>query len=74
MGCCKDCKFWENMGKNWNVCNRSSWVSPNDPIGDTSLAVYASAHDDSGLDAGIKTGALFGCVGFCNKRKSGLGA
>ena len=69
MGICKDCIYWDKaLGhKNWNTCNLPDWVEYNEKIGDDEIAYYADAHDDSGLDAGIKTGPMFGCIKFEEK-------
>lgn len=68
MGNCKDCRYWEShidmRGRSWNTCEVASWVSRTDTIADNSIAIYADASDDTGLDAGIKTGPLFGCIKF----------
>lgn len=76
MGNCKDCKFWEfrvdMYNKSWNTCEAVAWVDYDSRIGDDSFAIYASASDDSGLEAGLKTGPMFGCNKF-QERCAGLG-
>lgn len=68
IGNCKDCKYWEAhidmRNKQWNSCEAARWVDFDEQIGDTDLAVYADAIDDSGLQCGIKTGPMFGCVKY----------
>ena len=68
MGHCKDCNYWDShvdtRNKSWHTCEASDWVERDATIGDEDLAVYASATDDTGLDAGLKTGPMFGCVKF----------
>ena len=70
---CKDCKFWDarftdsGSGDCWlsdQVENCQSAVSPN------GLAYYAHAYDDLGLESGIKTGPMFGCVNFVQSTKT----
>lgn len=70
---CKDCKYWhkeqEYGGKSWMTCGAVEvFVEREDDIGEAGFALYASAWDDSGLDAGMKTGPLFGCVKFEQKK------
>ena len=68
MGHCKDCKHWEShidtRNRSWHTCEAANWVERDSKIGDDDLAIYADANDDSGLDAGLKTGPMFGCVKF----------
>ncbi len=66
MGNCKDCKHWHvALGhSNWNTCEYPKTVEYDQKIGDAEFAFYADAHDDSGLDYGLKTGPLFGCIKF----------
>lgn len=63
---CKNCRFWEHhvdvRNKEWHTCEMISWVEREEKIGDTGFAIYATAADDHGLDAGLKTGPEFGCV------------
>lgn len=70
MGNCKDCSFWEHhhdvWNKEWDAC-RIDWVDYSEKISENSAAIYADASDDSGLDAGLKTGPMFGCVRFSPK-------
>lgn len=71
MGNCKDCKYWEShfdtRSKTWNTCEYPDWVNYDAKIPEDSISFYADAHDDCGLDAGIKTGSLFGCIKFIQK-------
>lgn len=68
MGNCKDCRHWEHhidmRGKRWSTCNAVEWVAYDASIDERGSAIFADAHDDSGLDAGLKTGPMFGCVQF----------
>lgn len=67
MGNCKDCKYWESYWdgrKTWNTCEVADWVGQTDAIADDAIALYADALDDSGLEAGMKTGPMFGCIKF----------
>ena len=67
MGNCKDCKFWEEHQdgrKEWNTCEAADWVEYGDVIGESDIAIYATALDDTGLMTGLKTGPMFGCVKF----------
>ena len=65
---CKDCKHWDShlntRGKSWNTCEAPNWVGYADKIPDDGFAIYADAHDDSGLECGLKTGPLFSCIKF----------
>ena len=67
-GNCKDCRFWEShtdsWNKTWRTCEAADWVARDDKIADDAFAIYAEALDDSGLEAGMKTGPMFGCVRF----------
>ncbi len=67
MGNCKDCRHWWQHGNEWNTCNAVDWVAFDEPIDASIAAIYADAHDDSGLDAGLKTGPMFGCVQFLQR-------
>jgi hypothetical protein len=72
MNRCKDCRFWEEHGtfppfggkalKTWHECERPEWVAQDATIPDDAIALYADASDDTGLNAGMKTGPLFGCI------------
>lgn len=68
IGYCKDCRFWEShtdmRNKSWNTCEAADWVDRGQKIADDGLAIYADASDDSGLEAGMKTGPMFGCIRF----------
>jgi hypothetical protein len=65
---CKDCKYWEThtdcRGKSWSTCEAAPWVGRSYKISDDSFAIYADASDDSGLECGLKTGPMFGCIKF----------
>ena len=68
MGNCKDCRWWQHhtdvYNKSWADCAAADWVDRDSRIGDADMAVYAEASDDHGLNAGLKTGPMFGCVQF----------
>ncbi|NUX58681.1 hypothetical protein [Paraburkholderia youngii] len=68
MGRCKDCKYWEShtdmRNKSWQTCEAPQWVDYAAKIGDADFAIYADASDDTGLQAGLKTGPMFGCIKF----------
>lgn len=68
MGNCKNCEYWEAHsdlpGLQWNTCEAPNLVNRADKIEDDTFALYANAHDDSGLEWGLKTGPMFGCVKF----------
>jgi hypothetical protein len=53
--------------KTWNTCEVVAWVGYSDKIADDAVAIYADANDDSGLEAGMKTGPMFGCIKFFPK-------
>ena len=65
---CKDCKYWENhtdmWKKSWNTCEAVNWVDRDEKIGENEFAVYADCSDDHGLNVGLKTGPMFGCIKF----------
>jgi len=65
MGNCKDCKKYDKRGQ---FCNAAYWVEPREKLATDALAFYANAHDDSGLEAGVKTGPMFGCIKFQPKK------
>ncbi len=73
MGNCKDCKFWESYqsmfgGKNWTECSFVGNVdSANMPVDEDSFSVFANCDDDSGLNSGLLTGPMFGCIKFQQK-------
>lgn len=73
-GHCKDCKYWEthvdDWNKQWTTCEAVSWVDYAEKIPEDGLAIYADANDDSGLDAGLKTGPMFGCVKFSARKNN----
>ena len=60
---CKDCKYWDRA-YNPGECNGVTWVYKKEKINDNAAGYYADASDDNGLDAGFRTGPLFGCVTF----------
>lgn len=66
MGNCKDCKHWHvALGHStWNTCEYPDTVPYDHKIADDDVALYADAHDDSGLEHGMKTGPMFGCIKF----------
>ena len=59
---CKNCKSWSKYDK---TCYKAEWDGT---LKDNELTYYADAHDDSGLEAGVKTGPNFGCVLFTPKK------
>lgn len=66
---CKDCKHWEyhedNWGGKWHECGAvDSDKQAAGDVKDADFVVYAEAHDDSGMQSGLKTGPLFGCIKF----------
>ena len=68
-GYCKDCKFWRTSEKAFSnktvsECDRLNWADRYETIGDDEAAIYADATDESGLEAGLKTGPMFGCIKF----------
>jgi len=71
-GNCKDCRYWERhidiRNKKFSTCGRVDWVDYADKIPEDGAAIYAYASDDSGMEVGLKTGPLFGCVKFQPKR------
>lgn len=69
---CKDCKHWGHpMQKyrdpNGNECLKVVWMGgrpyDNTPL-KNGIILEAYATDDTGLDAKVSTGPLFGCVNF----------
>jgi hypothetical protein len=68
MGNCKDCQYWDldtyNWNTSWSICACVDDVRYSEKIDASSFAMYADAHDDSGLEYGLKTGPMFGCVKF----------
>lgn len=73
MGNCKDCKFWEyfqdTRGRKWHECHRVSWLDFDVKVEESNFAIYAHSSDDYGLEAGLKTGPMFGCVQFVSKKR-----
>ncbi len=70
MGHCKDCKYWEahfDGRKTWHTCEGADCATYDQKIFDDSFAIYAEALDDSGLQYGLKTGPMFGCIKFEQK-------
>lgn len=70
MGHCKDCHYWEQgtdrYGKKYvyGYCDRVAWMDRFDKVPDDGFVIHADASDDTGLDAGLKTGPMFGCTQF----------
>ena len=60
MGNCMHCRNWDIDDQTCRV----DWVDQGADIGQADMAIYASASDDHGLVAGLKTGPMFGCVQF----------
>lgn len=70
---CKDCRFWEShteRNKTWTTCGKVTEVWFSDKINENDFAVYSRADDDSGLESGLKTGPMFGCLKFEKKETS----
>lgn len=71
MGNCKDCRHWETHKDQrnviWNECSHIDWKNKGENIKHDSAAIYAYASDDSGLNTGLMTGPLFGCINFKEK-------
>lgn len=75
-GNCKDCQYWrhhvDGYGAAWNECEGVDSTGLEDPVLNADFAIYAEAHDTSGLQVGLKTGPMFGCVQFkLNTEKNG---
>lgn len=72
MNTCKNCRHWEHIttmeGKQYTECNAVNWADRYDKIEGNNFAVYGDAADDTGLDAGLKTGPDFSCVQFRPKQ------
>ena len=68
---CKDCVYWESHTdvylKSWNTCEAANWTMCHEEISEDGIYVYADASDDSGLEAGLMTGPLFGCIKFIRR-------
>lgn len=62
MGYCKDCKFWGVVYS--GVCDKEKRIQ-SDP--ESTFEIEAFALDDSGLEANLVTGPMFGCVHFVKK-------
>lgn len=69
---CKDCKYWELhtavFNKQWQTCEAPTWREYSDKIAEDDFAIYADASDDSGLKCGLKTGPMFGCDRFQQRK------
>lgn len=52
------------FNEQWNTCEAPEWVGYGDKIDDDGFAIFAEASDDHGLNCGLKTGPMFGCVKF----------
>lgn len=70
MGHCKDCTYWEShtgwFNKSWSTCSAAelNLDSRTSNIREEGLEIYIDVLDDSGLDCGMRTGKLFGCILF----------
>ena len=72
---CSNCKFWSpDINGNIGKCNLPDWLSYNhklrkyDELTDTtSMAIFADANDDSGMEVELQTGKNFGCLKFISK-------
>lgn len=73
MGYCKDCKHWyiASGHTHWNTCEAVDSAEHDEKIPEDGFALYADALDDSGLESGLKTGPLFGCLKFQPKLQLG---
>lgn len=71
MGNCKDCKYWtkhtDDWNRTWHTCEGVGDTHYSAKIVDDNFALYAESLDDSGLEFGMKTGPMFGCVRFVQK-------
>jgi hypothetical protein len=71
IGYCKDCDHWtehtNQYRESWIECGLAEWYDRKGVLHDDLFGYYAQSDDDSGLDAGIKTGPMFGCVKFRSK-------
>ena len=56
---CKTCKRWDRHD---TECNAVEWEMENKNQSGDNFAIFATASDDQGLIAKLKTGPLFGCV------------
>ena len=74
IGHCKDCKWWEADDQRdtakWAECGFDdnsfydyTW-GRHTHIAEDTMCRYAVADDDQGLQHGMKTGRLFGCLKF----------
>jgi hypothetical protein len=68
---CKDCKFWkahtDQWRDSWTECDQVGGSSREGTLSDDDFAIYADADDNSGLEVGLKTGPMFGCIKFVGK-------
>ena len=61
MGRCKNCRWW---GRDWEgVCDFVNTIMADEDTA-TMFVVEATAADDTGLEAVLKTGPEFGCIHF----------
>lgn len=60
---CKDCQHWDREFHP-GECNAPKWLDDREKPEDDKAGFYAKASDDTGLDAGFRTGPLFGCIKF----------
>jgi hypothetical protein len=71
IGHCKDCKYWKShtdaWNKSWTECDYAAWFSREGTLNNDDFGYYADASDDQGLEAGMKTGPMFGCIKFMAK-------
>ena len=64
---CKNCKFWEyhNTGReSWHSCGMVDCTELGYKVADDAFSLYAEALDNSGLETGLITGPMFGCIKF----------
>jgi len=62
-GKCKHCRYWD--WGNDQECGIAEWLeSPTEKMAGSRVGFYATAADDYGLRAGVKTGPDFGCINF----------
>ena len=68
IGHCKDCKSWGEINLmfkgSWNECTAADQLDRSVTLPENGLAVYAEILDDHGLETGLRTGPMFGCVKF----------
>lgn len=60
-GKCKHCRYWNSDQE----CSVAEWLDePMEEMAGSRIGFYATAADDYGLRAGVKTGPDFGCINF----------